>query len=500
MSSEMLNSVVTAVGGVGYRSQKNYQTIQQLNNIITTRCEDLSLEGLMKAIQFYSQPSTYNMTPLISIKIAVNKYIEELTPNQCVSVLDFMRYIRQEDEELCQKLCGKLHLQLNELQMSELSQLFKALSSFKFRDELLMTLIIDQFKTRLFQLTFNDIALILGAMAALRYQDLAFQKRLITIVRLKVHEGNKIQWMEMLEHLGKFKIYDQELVGKIASLLLDHIPSFSSSQLVQIAASLSQLRHHCNALINAIDQALISKLAELKSFMFVRLLFAYRNLHNTDLQLNMDPYIKHALNKFDSFSLERIVEICYSFAVIGEWNEEFWSKATRLLKSLDVSQLQDRVKGNSTMLIRIQKLAEINGIRSFELPVNLRKESVRAWKELQSRCAASAWQLRIYNMIKEIGYENAVLAHETEDELMQVDVMVEIDGQKLAIEADGPDHFTSNFPCYVTHKTLIRDKLLQNLGYKVVSIPFYEWKMLIEHDREQQYLKKKIQQALKQVE
>ena len=45
---------------------------------------------------------------------------------------------------------------------------------------------------------------------------------------------------------------------------------------------------------------------------------------------------------------------------------------------------------------------------------------------------------------------------------------------QVAIEVDGPLHFTSN-TLQPMGTSLLRLRLLRALGWKVLSVPFYEW-------------------------
>ncbi len=47
-------------------------------------------------------------------------------------------------------------------------------------------------------------------------------------------------------------------------------------------------------------------------------------------------------------------------------------------------------------------------------------------------------------------------------------------GEKIAIEVDGPHHFTAN-TLQVTGEMLARQKLLNARGWAVISVPFFRW-------------------------
>ena len=55
------------------------------------------------------------------------------------------------------------------------------------------------------------------------------------------------------------------------------------------------------------------------------------------------------------------------------------------------------------------------------------------------------------------------------------DIDTYIKSSNTAIEVDGPSHFTSIRPYRPLGRTILKRKLLKMKGYRVVSIPFYEW-------------------------
>jgi hypothetical protein len=66
---------------------------------------------------------------------------------------------------------------------------------------------------------------------------------------------------------------------------------------------------------------------------------------------------------------------------------------------------------------------------------------------------------------------------------------------KLAIEADGPTHFATNTFRPLGH-TLLKRRLLKQLGWKVVNIPLFEWATLSEDKEREEYLVEKIESVL----
>jgi hypothetical protein len=63
----------------------------------------------------------------------------------------------------------------------------------------------------------------------------------------------------------------------------------------------------------------------------------------------------------------------------------------------------------------------------------------------------------------------------TSDLLFSVDMVVHLGGQRVAVEANGPVHYTSSEPRRLLGNKGLRDWFLQKRGYKVLNIPWWSW-------------------------
>ena len=54
--------------------------------------------------------------------------------------------------------------------------------------------------------------------------------------------------------------------------------------------------------------------------------------------------------------------------------------------------------------------------------------------------------------------------------------------EKLAVEVEGPSHYTRNAPFKMMGATRLRTRFLERRGWCVLSVPFYEWDPLMGND------------------
>jgi hypothetical protein len=93
-----------------------------------------------------------------------------------------------------------------------------------------------------------------------------------------------------------------------------------------------------------------------------------------------------------------------------------------------------------------------------------------------------AWMLQLVlsQLVSDVCGGAAVHGQQsTEDGLFSMDVALVLQGgQRVALEADGPSHFTSNLPRRPLGATMYRNRRLLARGWRVVSVPFFEWDAL----------------------
>ena len=63
----------------------------------------------------------------------------------------------------------------------------------------------------------------------------------------------------------------------------------------------------------------------------------------------------------------------------------------------------------------------------------------------------------------------------------------------VAIEVDGPSHFYVNTTKYTAY-TKLKHRLLTRMGYKVLHVPYFEWRKLRGAKERETYMKSKLQE------
>jgi hypothetical protein len=77
----------------------------------------------------------------------------------------------------------------------------------------------------------------------------------------------------------------------------------------------------------------------------------------------------------------------------------------------------------------------------------------------------------------------------TDDGFFSIDIaFIRPDGTKVAVEVDGPTHFTINNPKRMNGSTVLRNRFLEARGWRVVSVPVEAWSRVPQGGKKQYLL------------
>ena len=109
----------------------------------------------------------------------------------------------------------------------------------------------------------------------------------------------------------------------------------------------------------------------------------------------------------------------------------------------------------------------------------------------------SKFQRHVALTLKQLLVDETVVEELCTEEGLQLDAAVP--AMRLAMEADGPFHFAVDRRggFVVNGSTQAKRRLLRALGWHVVAVPFFEWKLLRNAEEEHLYLAARVAAALK---
>ena len=141
-----------------------------------------------------------------------------------------------------------------------------------------------------------------------------------------------------------------------------------------------------------------------------------------------------------------------------------------------------------SQLLQAHLASQFLGLGYITLPSSMLQVAVQAYRNEAQKVTVSKSQQQVGESLRRLGISHE-LEYTTADGLFSIDLAV-VD-RRIAIEFDGPSHFTVNTLEPLGH-TRLRDRLLSAMGWHVVSIPFFEWGKLQRPEQMDSYVEHRV--------
>ena len=145
-----------------------------------------------------------------------------------------------------------------------------------------------------------------------------------------------------------------------------------------------------------------------------------------------------------------------------------------------------------SQLLQAHLASQFLGLGLITLPSPMLQAAVKVYREEARKVTVSKGQREVEESLHRLGLPHE-LEYITADGLFSIDLAI-VD-RHVALEFDGPSHFTRNTLEPLGH-TRLRDRLLSAMGWRVLSIPFFEWDRLHQPEHMDAYVKERLSQHL----
>jgi very-short-patch-repair endonuclease len=145
-----------------------------------------------------------------------------------------------------------------------------------------------------------------------------------------------------------------------------------------------------------------------------------------------------------------------------------------------------------SQLLQAHLASQFLGLGLITLPASMLQAAAQAYREQARKVTVSNGQREVGESLRRLGISHE-LEYITTDGLFSIDLAI-LD-KRIALEFDGPSHFTTNTLEPLGH-TRLRDRLLSAMGWCVVSIPFFEWARLQRPEQKDAYVKHRVHRSL----
>ena len=141
-----------------------------------------------------------------------------------------------------------------------------------------------------------------------------------------------------------------------------------------------------------------------------------------------------------------------------------------------------------SQLLQAHLASQFLGLGLVTLPSSILQVAVKASRERVREVTVSNGQREVGESLHRLGIRHE-LEYVTADGLFSIDLAIA--DRRIALEFDGPSHFTRNTLEPLGH-TRLRDRLLSAMGWHVVSIPFFEWDRLHRPEQMDAYMEHRL--------
>jgi hypothetical protein len=253
--------------------------------------------------------------------------------------------------------------------------------------------------------------------------------------------------------------------------------AFNPQGISNTALAAATLEYHVPGLMAALVSAARPQLQAFNLQDLANLLWALAVLEPMESQQVFRELEQTVGGMLGSFNAQEVGNVAYAYGVVlGQ--QVHRQLATALLQRAVEVQGHLTVEGERQLYSMVMLLpAEVAA--TLQPEVQRLVEECRAAHLAAARVsAASQVQRQVYQVLRGMGGLQPELEHIAEGGLFCIDVALNLEagpGQRVAVEVDGPWHYTRSRPYRELGATVLRRRLLERCGWRVLGVPVREW-------------------------
>ena len=277
--------------------------------------------------------------------------------------------------------------------------------------------------------------------------------------------------------------------------LLDRFKPPDFSMLLWACA---QQGHDAHGLFDLISKHMVRRLDEFSPQELSMAVRAYAILYHPLDDIVIQGALQRAMDDPRSFAPQALANIMYAAVVFEKLDAQTVVVLASAMASMDLQEEHYRSVFQSCLGVQ---LTSPDSSPESLLPSPMHDSAKRLWQEIAKAVLKSALQNNVLEVLRDLMGLKCHPEWMTPDGLFSIDIMVELPasnnvdedtddkrnsssgsrgngGQptaRVAVEVDGPTHFTSTRPFKALGSTRLRRRLLEARVDRVVSVPFYEW-------------------------
>lgn len=494
-TSQMISTTIHALG----KLKLDEQVLKQYLVAAATRKAEFNAWELTDTLITLSKLNLSDEVLTAFVEEAVEK-LPSFTGQQLADVAHALAKRNRQAEVV--KICEAALSKIAELNAQDIAHFFSALSKFDIYDEAFIKRLCEEGAKRATEFVPYEITSILKDLVKLGVYDELLMGQLCAAALQKANRFEPMEIRLILQSLWKFGVLEEALVQKLSDVAIAKASEFSIQELTITFNFLTKFAIYNQELVHRFCEAAVVKACDCTGVdisVFLNALAKVDVYHEGLIQ----AFIAKSKQSADKFKLRHIALTINALASFDVYDEELCTALCKAAKGkLDECLLIDM----ALLLYGLICLQHFD----FELYTSLSK-LLHKWPE-SSAAGESLDRLYLCNLCVSLerpdwpplAYPSsrslleggsslthqrvsAILTklgvnHENEYNIRGFVVDIAVLERKLVIEVDGPQHFFRD-TTRVSGGTLLKHRLLRDLGWDVVSIPFHAWEALPQHER-----------------
>lgn len=279
--------------------------------------------------------------------------------------------------------------------------------------------------------------------------------------------------------------YHPALVQQLAEQVARQVSAFNAQNCSMSAWAFATLRHYHPALFDALLEQLAAQLpAGVEPQNIANSLWAFARAGHP-LGVHTEPLVAAAKALLPQMNQQELCNTAWALGVLGQLDRDTWQQFCNCLGNVQGLTPEGVHQAFHAQLMLHSQLAREAGVPLASLPAEqlptlpepLHSHAHYMWLTSAVDVHISKLQADVSAALLVAGIPNS-MEWLTDDGLFSIDIAFQVDGQPVAVEVDGSHHYTNSTPHIPLSEVLVRRRLLQDRGWKVVNIGYLDWEML----------------------
>nr|AKM76700.1 AT2G31890-like protein [Geranium incanum] len=333
---------------------------------------------------------------------------------------------------------------------------------------------------------------------------------------------SNISWA--LSKIGGELLYLSEM-DRVAEVALTKVGEFNSQNVANVAGAFASMRHSATDLFSELSKRASEIIYTFKEQELAQVLWAFASLHEPagilletldnafkdahqfecDFDEETSSYARESIREPDmegvpdspilKFNRDQVGNIAWSYAVLGQMDRIFFSHVWKMVSLLDEQSISQHYREDVIFASQVHHVNQCLKLECPHLQLSLRED-------LEKKIAASGKSKRFNEKVtslfqKDVAHLLVATGLDWVKEYVvdgyTLDAVV-VD-KKVALEIDGPTHFSRNTFVPLGH-TMLKRRYIAAAGWKVVSLSNQEWEELQGEFEQLDYLRAILAPAL----